>query len=240
MTKYSVSYLKSHSGLPGPRGNLRLLYEFLSSCDDLIVVECLATLADNTENSPEEFVGMCGVAGYAILNWKNEELLVSHLRRYSRHRSWRIREAVAIAIQEIPVASLEDRVHLTKRMTIDDPFVYRAIVAGLCEPKNLKDVNEIGGVFDCLEKATRFLDHESKLSEGEMSLKKALGYCWSVAVALSPEVGKRKFHELLTNTNRNVQWIAGENLKKARLKRMDTEWVKACQERFGVGRREVV
>lgn len=52
------------------------------------------------------------------------------------------------------------------------------------------------------------------------SLRQALGYCWSVAVAADPVAGMPRFLALGDSTDRDVAWIVRENGKKARLARL--------------------
>ncbi len=225
MQEISIEALRKNSGLPGPRGNLELLDTFIRACDKPLVQDCLAELKEDTENSPEEFVGMCGVVGYAMLHGKHDDVLIDHLRKYATHRSWRIREAVAIAIQEIPFETLEERTALTRRLESDDPLVHRAIVAGLCEPRNLKKQTGMSAVFEQLQKATALLDKKEKLTEGEEALKRALGYCWSVALVEDFEYGSKIFERLFEIDNRNIKGILRENLKKNRLQKNHKNWV---------------
>ena len=65
-----------------------------------------------------------------------------------------------------------------------------------------------------------------------LTLRQGLGYCWSVAVAALPEVGKPLMEKWLLSADKDVQWIMRENLKKARLARMDADWVKKLQRRL--------
>ncbi len=62
-------------------------------------------------------------------------------------------------------------------------------------------------------------------------LRKGLGYCWSVAVAALPEPGKARMERWLASDDPDVRWIMRENLKKARLQRLDPEWVARMQRR---------
>ena len=62
-------------------------------------------------------------------------------------------------------------------------------------------------------------------SEEFRVLRQALGYCWSVAVAAQPELGKPAMERWLACPDRDVRWILRENLKKKRLLRMDEVWV---------------
>jgi hypothetical protein len=63
-------------------------------------------------------------------------------------------------------------------------------------------------------------------------LRKGLGYCWSVAVVGLPDEGKTLMEKWLTSDDKDTQWIMRENLKKTRLARLDSEWVKKWQVRI--------
>lgn len=215
----SVAELLAHSGLPGPRGNLELFYRFLKHPDSAVVDACLALVTDDTADSPEEFAGMCGVAGWALLHSDRPDELVPWLRRWAGHPSWRIREAVAMVLQELPFARLADRCAFARRVETDDPLVLRALVAGLCEPKNLKESEGHDDVLALLTRATAAVAHDRPLTEAERVLRQALGYGWSVAVAASPALGLPAFGALMALPGRHVAWIVAENLKKKRMPR---------------------
>ncbi|MBA3873794.1 MAG: hypothetical protein H0X30_32070, partial [Anaerolineae bacterium] len=55
--------------------------------------------------------------------------------------------------------------------------------------------------------------------------RKGLAYCWSVAVAALPEQGKPLMEKWLASSDKDIRWLMRENLKKDRLKRMDSAWV---------------
>ena len=67
----------------------------------------------------------------------------------------------------------------------------RAVVAGLCEPKLLKDKAVAFHVINLLDEITATLAHDNKLTDEEDSLRKALGYGWSVAIVHAPAGGKK-------------------------------------------------
>jgi hypothetical protein len=246
---YTIAYLKEHSGLPGPRGNLELLYAFaveIASGDGLggctaLVDECLALINPDTANSPEEFVGMCGVLARALMIKRaaggDVSPAVDFLRPYASHASWRIREAVAMGIQEISADGLLPVLGKLRLWADGNAYERRAVVAGLCEPKLLKDAAANRGVLALLSSITGTLDHDGKLSDGEESLRKALGYGWSVAVAATAPVvataavadGKKAFENLLSCKGKHVAWIVRENLKKNRLVKADPDWVVRMQ-----------
>jgi hypothetical protein len=106
------------------------------------------------------------------------------------------------------------------------PLERRAVAAGLCEPRLLTRERRALGVLRILEELTHSLEKEpNRRDEGVRTLRKALGYCWSVAIAASPVEGKRRFEGLVASSDPDVRWVIRENLKKNRLVRMDPNWV---------------
>ncbi len=224
MTK-TIENLLANSGLPGPRGNLALLYSFAHNATADEIGECLAYYHDNLKNSPEEFVTMCGIVGYCILNQNNIEKVLVKIRGYASHQSWRIREAVAIGIQEIAENNMAKIIDNLEKWLDGNDLEKRAIVAALCEPKLLKVKSINCRILNILTQITlEFGEIISKLSEDQNSLRKTLGYGWSVAIAATPDEGKAAFEEIARNKNKHIQWIIKENLKKNRLRVMDKEW----------------
>ncbi len=65
-------------------------------------------------------------------------------------------------------------------------------------------------------------------------LRQGMGYCWSVAVAALPEIGKPMMEKWLDSQDKNICWMMKENLKKNRLVKMDADWVQACIKRLEV------
>jgi hypothetical protein len=52
------------------------------------------------------------------------------------------------------------------------------------------------------------------------TLRQALGYAWSVAVAADPEPGLTAFTALRDDPDPDVAWVVRENLRKKRLQRL--------------------
>jgi hypothetical protein len=229
---YTIEYLLRNSRLPGPRGNLELLYDFARNADPGTVCGCLEYIKADTRDSPGEFVGMCGILGYAQINKTGNKEVLAFLRKYASHDSWRIREAVAMGIQEISVNDLGTTLENIKPWIEGNFLEQRAVVAGLCEPKLLKNEINNGHILKILEKITGNLYHDNKLSGQEDSLRKALGYGWSVVIASCPEKGKAYFEKLFRLSGKHITWIIRENLKKNRLVKMDPEWVEKCRKRL--------
>ena len=63
-------------------------------------------------------------------------------------------------------------------------------------------------------------------------LRQAMGYCWSVAVAALPEVGKPMMENWLISQEPDIRWMLKENLKKNRLVKLDEAWVKRCMKKL--------
>lgn len=227
----TIENLLRNSNLPGPRGNLELMYSFSKKATAVEVEECLSYITDDLYNSPEEFVAMCGIVGYAVVNKKKLKETVTFLRKFASHASWRIREAVAMGIQDMTGDRLAETIYELSGWLTGNEFEKRAVVAALCEPKLLKDKTKVTEVLSILEKITlNSFPEEGKLTDGQISLRKALGYGWSVAVVASPDEGKRVFENLAGNFNRHIRWIVKENLKKNRLSVMDRKWVEGLKE----------
>ena len=66
-------------------------------------------------------------------------------------------------------------------------------------------------------------------SEGDII---RLGYGWSVAIVADPELGRPAFERWVASPDPTIRWIVRENLGKARLARMDTDWVRSLRARI--------
>jgi hypothetical protein len=103
----------------------------------------------------------------------------------------------------------------------------RAVVATLCEPRLLRDGSAVTSVLALLDQATETVHRSVSRRDPELRiLRQTLGYCWSVLISALPSQGKAAFERWArVNDDPDVQWIVRENLKKARLRRMDATWV---------------
>ncbi|PJZ43829.1 hypothetical protein [Leptospira brenneri] len=222
----SIENLLKNSRLPGPRGNLELLYSFSKTATEKEIKECLSFAKDDLHNSPEEFVVMCGIVGYCIFHKDNIKSTLTTIRKYASHNSWRIREAVAIGIQEIIENDTKQMIQNLKQWMQGNELEKRAVVAALCEPKLLKEKAAVMSLLEVLQEITMTFDEtKDKLSEEQNSLRKTLGYCWSVAIVPFPTEGKSAFEKIIKSKNKHIRWIIKENLKKNRLIKMDRNWV---------------
>jgi hypothetical protein len=106
----------------------------------------------------------------------------------------------------------------------------RAAAAALCEPQLLREEDHARRVLRILDEITLSLcSLEDRKSTEFKTLRKALGYCWSVAVVALPQQGKPMMERWFTSDDKDVVWIMKQNLRKKRLTRMDAGWVEKWQ-----------
>ena len=226
------SYLAEHSRLPGPRANLELAEAFARAVTLLPKEEkamwtlCLRWVGlppdDAPTDDPREFVVFCGVRAMGALGaaspGRAREALV-HLRALARDSRWRVRKAVAMAIQDLAVAEPAATVRTLERWVAPGAWLeMRAVAAGLAEPRVLKERKVAVAAIRIHEDILRrFRSTEDRESAAFRSLRKCLAYSVSVVVAAAPEEGFRWITRLAATKDDDVVWILRENLKKSRL-----------------------
>jgi len=110
----------------------------------------------------------------------------------------------------------------------------RAAIAGLCEPRLLKDRRQVRQVLGLLDRVTAGISRcQDRKSEEFKALRKGLAYCWSVAVAALPDEGKPRIEKWFASKDKDVVWVMRQNLRKDRLERMDAAWVRRWRARLG-------
>ena len=137
-----TAYLMENSGLPGPRANLELMqaYVELGSEKDFI------PLLDYTpkaapENTPGEFLAFCGTAGLGEIIANGLREYLPDLRKQASDPRWRIREAVAMALQFIGKHDFYLLSFICSEWVCGTFLEQRALAAGICEPDLLSDLN---------------------------------------------------------------------------------------------------
>jgi hypothetical protein len=229
------SYLLKESGLPGPRGNLELAQVVADEGNLKLFRRYTAYTADQAPvNSPYEFLAFCGVVGLGRLLAEGDTNLLKTLRTHASDPRWRIREAVAMALQRFGDVSMDRLIAAMREWSRGTPLEQRAVAAALCEPRLLGQAKHARAVLQILDRITASLERaDNRRGEDFLALRKGLGYCWSVAVVALPDEGKVLMEKWLVTADKDIQWIMQENLKKARLARMDSEWVKKWRGRAG-------
>lgn len=223
-------FLLNNSCLPGARANLELLYAFAEVSDIGFTLNLLDKYSGYAVNTPEEFVTCCAVTacGKHIVNGNN--ILLKRLRIFASDQRWRIREAVAMALQYIGKYNFEQLLVIAEDWSGGNYYEQRAVIAGLCEPSILNNDEIKHFTLNMLNQITRnAIQQEAKADNTQKTLIQALCYCWSVAIVASPEKGKEMFEKLIGIDNKNLRKIIRENLKKNRLIKMDKKWVEIIQ-----------
>ncbi|GAA3023689.1 HEAT repeat domain-containing protein [Microbacterium dextranolyticum] len=204
------AFLTENSGLPGPRANLALLHDVALAAGP---AEIEALLHDGGE-----YPVMCAAAALALR--AQDPLDAAHARSLATDGRWRVREGVATGLQLLGNSDLGALIE-TVGVWVDDPnpLVMRAAIAAICEPRLLRTPNGAAAALDCCRRATAHLvgiPASVRRSDDVRTLRQALGYCWSIAVAADPAAGLSMFQALDT-TDPDVAWIVRENQRKKRL-----------------------
>ncbi len=169
-------------------------------------------------DSGDEYLVMCAAA--ALGRRANDPAAAARARALASDERWRVREGVAIGLQLLGDRNLPALLVLVEEWAADpDPLVGRAAVAAVCEPRLLRDPQATAAALAACERLTTRL---AALPPGQRrgadvrTLRQALGYCWSVAVAADPTAGLPTFGALDV-ADPDVAWIVRTNTGKKRL-----------------------
>lgn len=211
-----MPYLSANSGLPGPRGNL----ELVAACGE----EADAPRAEQLIATGDEFATVCGTVALGRRFGEGDDRHLGDLHAAASDQRWRVREGAAMAIQRAADTDPERGFALAERWATDpDPLVRRAAVAGVCEPRLLRDALQADRALRLVAAVTDDLaarPPDLRRLPGWRTLRQALGYAWSVAIASAPAHGIAAFERLERIDDVDVRWIVRENRRKARLKRV--------------------
>jgi hypothetical protein len=233
-----IEYLVAHSNLPGPRGNLELAWAFaretarhVGAGQEKLWTLCLNLAgiapAHAPTNSPMEFLPFCGTVGLGAIAAAAPQrfnLALRELRRLADDPRWRVREAVAMALQELLPRQPQPTLARLKTWIAGEQWLaMRAVAAGMAEPAVLQDDPRMTAaalqfhrrILQLLRKAT------DRSAEPFRILRQALGYSISVVAAAAPPAGFTLLRQLAARPDPDVRWIVRENLKKKRLTRAD-------------------
>jgi hypothetical protein len=223
-------YLTERSGLPGPRANLELVAAVAS--------EAPAATVRRYAASDDEFLALCGAAGLGRLLAAGDPAAAGELARLAGDDRWRVREGVAMGLQRLGDADLPRLLELARAWAASpSPLVQRAAVAGVCEPRLLGRPGPAAQALDLLDEVTGSLAARpaaERAGPGVRALRKALGYCWSVAVAALPADGFARLERWAASGDPDVRWMVRENLGKSRLARADPARLAALRDLAGL------
>ena len=228
-------YLREQSRLPGQRANLELMND-LSHLLAVLTQEqpdSVRALLNHlihhhykgvANNTPEEFVMLCGVVSFGACaavkpEWRGET--IEFLNDCAGNGSWRVREGAAIAFQRLlQMAPQETLHHLTGLACTGDYWQQRAAIAAVAEPALLNALEMVNGALE-IQRVVLGRLHLAPAAERKRedfrALRKALGYTLSVVTAAAPEEGFALMRDGAAWGDADIIWILRENLKKKRL-----------------------
>jgi hypothetical protein len=217
--KDPLAFLRRDSGLPGPRANLELLAAAADTGDEPAFRRWIAAGAGT--DPTDEYVLMCGIVGLGRLIADGSARLATELRAYATDRRWRVRESVALRSSGLAVRARSSSSASSSTWAEERAYLQRAAIAATCEPRLLKDPEAATGALELLDEVTASIPKAPDRGSHEFrTLRQALGYCWSVAVAANPEQGKPLFQRWTRSKDPDIQWIIAENLKQSGLARI--------------------
>ncbi len=182
--------------------------------------------------SDSEYLCSCGAVGLGRFIANGQRDLLDELRERADDARWRVREGVAMGLQRLGARDMTALLESMRQWQSGTLLERRAVVAALCEPPLLREPAAAEATLAILDEITASLAAETHRRKDEFKvLRQALAYGWSVAVAALPEQGKPLLEKWLRSEDRDVAWLARENLKKDRLKRMDPAWVARVSDR---------
>lgn len=219
-------FLLRESGLPGPRSNLELAQAVADEASEAWLRRHAALGPEVAPvNEPRGFLAMCGVIGLGRLLCAGERDVLDDLWRLAQDPRWRIREAVAMALQRWGDTDMDALLTAMLSWAEGPPLVQRAAAAALAEPRLLKDTHHAAEVLRLLDRITASLSTATeRRSEDFRVLRQGMAYCWSVAIAALPEEGQPLFEKWSQHPDPDVRWLVRENLKKNRLRKLAPEW----------------
>jgi hypothetical protein len=226
-----IAFLRKHSNLPGPRANLELAQAAADVADEPALRRWIAVGSGNAPT--DEFLVLCGVIGLGKLVAEGKKALIDDLRRHACDSRWRVREGVVLGLQRLGDRSADGLLSIAESWTMARPYLERAAVAAVCEPRLLKAPSAARRAVDLVDEVTASAAKAAQPRSDEFrALRQTLGYCWSVAIGAAPAYGKRKFERWVRSTNPDIRWIVKENLRKNRLIKTDAVWTSRLAKRL--------
>jgi hypothetical protein len=241
------AFLSANSNLPGPRGNLELAWAYgdlVAAIDvDAALWRALGGWLRLSEREaptgdPREFLTFCAIqalgAAYARASTQRKNLIIRKLQRAASDGRWRIREAVAMALQRIAEQDFAAVAYVLEDWVGAASLVEkRAIVATLAHPPLLTGPDRTSfarRITDVILRDIVEVDRAARRTEAFRVLKKGLQYAISVFVAAEPEEGFDFVRRWASVEDADVRSILRANLRKARLAKRHPTQVAECME----------
>lgn len=228
------SFLMADSNLPGPRGNLELASDFAEMISEqppdtepqawtLCLRWTTIAVDDAPVDDPAEYLPFCGAWALGRLAARTGRRVpesLSHLRVLAADPRWRLREAVANALQALLASHPQETLTALRAWIRPGAWLeMRAVAAGLAEPSLLRDPH----LAQCALELHRLIlaRFQAAADRGPdfRILRQGLGYTVSVAAAGDPVAGPQLLEWLAASDDPDMRRVLRENLKKNRLRR---------------------
>jgi hypothetical protein len=227
--------LEKHSGLPGPRANLELAFSFAASVARMkiadwqwsFLVGAGSTSADKApRDTVKEYVPVCAILAIGALYGTGlprprRRAALALLSTAAEDPRWRIREAVALALQQVGERNTGALREIVAGWLPGASFLLmRAIAAGLAHPPLLAEPEFASfGVETAQRVVSAFTraDARARRSEPYRVLKQGLAYALSVFAAAAPGPGFALLRKAAAVRDPDLAWVVRENLKKKRI-----------------------
>jgi hypothetical protein len=143
-------YLLKESGLPGPRANLELLQAVAEDGNEELLNRLIVSDPEEVStDSPYVFLAACGVVGLGRLVSEGKTEYLEILQKFASDPRWRIREAVAMALQIVGDKDMDFLLTEMKKWSAGGLLEKRAVAAALCEPRLLQNECRVEKVLVC-------------------------------------------------------------------------------------------
>jgi hypothetical protein len=242
-----VCYLLVNSNLPGKRGNIELALAFADYIEKNTIDTsedfkyCLRLIAENPEDrnekGNEEFLPFCAIIALGRLGKidpRKKIDVLELLKVHAKDTRWRVREAVAMAIQDLLDAEPEDTLaYLTDWVNDENFLVHRALVAGLAEPRLMEHQSTARQALEIHKAIIAKVESATSVRAKDfLVLVQGLCYTLSVIITGIEYEGFAYLEELTNSKNPFIKRIVRENLQKNRLKKLNAVRVTELQERI--------
>lgn len=231
--KKITEYLISNSNLPSPRGNLELATAFAEVIEDYSLKTherlwdlCIKAISISSEeapaNDPREFLPFCGAYAIGAIGsvsptYFNQALF--HLKELASDPRWRTREAVAMGVQKLLARQPEKTLKALQEWIENSNWLtMRAVAAGVAEPLLLRNKYTARKALEFHKQIfARILAAKERKSYEFKTLRKGLGYTFSVVICALPEEAFRYMYQIIDSQDIDILWIVRQNLVKNRL-----------------------
>lgn len=212
-------YLIRNSNLPGPRGNLELMFALSEVYEDTDTLLRWSKISEEEADtySARSFLPVCSAVclGRIYTKGKKKEY-IDILKAMSNDGRWRVREGAVFGFQIIGESDFNYLTEIFNNwMKKSNNLEKRAMLAALAHPRflNKENAEYCFGIADSILSDLNIDDHFNVL-------KKGLNFTISVFTAANHQSGFQFMEKWIGKVN-VIDRIIRENLKKNRVKRID-------------------